>query len=290
MKKNEEDQQLSPFAYCREVTKERAGNFYWAIVTLPKRERRAIYCIYAFARKCDDIADGERPSEEKRILLDRQREQVDRAYKHQVQAPLYQALAKVVQDFDIPKKYFEELIGGVQMDLTRTRYSTFQDLRKYCYGVASTVGLILIEIFGYSSDKAQEHAVDLGIGMQLTNIIRDVKEDLQRGRIYIPREDFQEARYREEDLIEERDGEEFKQLIEIQAARARNFYASARQLFPYLPVRSRSCPAGLYGIYKRLLNEMESSGWDVLSQRIELTTTQKIAAVLRQWIPAVIKL
>ena len=274
---------------CHDITKARAKNFYWAIVTLSRPKRKAVYTVYAFARRCDDIADDSGKSVgEKQGRLREEKRRVMEMYKGRRPSDLYKALGTTVEAYSIPEDYFIELIEGVEMDLTKNRYQTFDELKTYCYRVASVVGLITLEIFQYSDDEAKEYAIDLGIGMQLTNIIRDISEDLSRDRIYLPLEDLERFDYLVKDLRNRVLDERFTSLLEYEAQRARDFFRSGRKLFPYLPLRARACPAGLYGIYSKLLSKMEDSNWDVLEDRARLSTLSKISAVIRQWLLAVV--
>ncbi|MBS3787424.1 phytoene/squalene synthase family protein [Candidatus Bipolaricaulota bacterium] len=274
----------SPQNYCKRITKERAKNFYWAILTLPKDKRTAVYTIYTFARRCDDIADSSWELSKKQESLERERKKLKSLYNGERLGKLYKALGDTVEKYDIPRTYFEQLIRGVEMDLTKTRYSTFKDLKVYCFRVASVVGLALIEIFGYDDYKAKKHAIDLGLGMQLTNIIRDVAEDYNRGRIYVPEEDLKKFHCDFSEINANGANNQFKELMDYEAARARGFFRSGKKLFAYLSPRNRACPAGLYGVYNKLLDKMEASGWQIWNQRTRLNTVRKVCAVLEQWL------
>lgn len=274
----------SPESYCRRITRERAKNFYWAILTLPKDKRSAVYTIYTFARRCDDIADSSWEISKKKDHLQRERENLNRLYEGDRRGKLYEALGKVVEEYGVPRTYFEQLIRGVEMDLTKERYETFKDLKVYCFRVASVVGLALIEIFGYNDTKAKKYAIDLGLGMQLTNIIRDVAEDYRRGRIYIPEEDLDKFNCDFAEVDAGGVNPQFRELMDFEAARARNFFQSGKKLFAYLSPRARACPAGLYGVYNKLLAKMEASGWRVWGERTRLSTVRKVSAVLGQWL------
>ena len=185
----------SAYEHCRRITKERAKNFYYAFVTLPAPKRRAIYAVYTFCRKCDDIADGEMPLDSKLHLLAEQRERLEKCYQENSDEQAFIALQHAVINYGIPKDYLDEVIKGVEMDLTWQRYPSFDDLRLYCYRVASVIGLICLEIFEYRDPVAKIHAEDLGLAMQLTNILRDVREDLGRGRIYLPQQELKRFDY-----------------------------------------------------------------------------------------------
>ena len=174
------------YDHCQRVAKEHAKNFYYAFRTLPAAKRRAIYAVYAFCRYCDDVADDDHlPLDEKRRLLAEIRERLHNPAR-EAEDPVFMALEATTRDFGIPRRYYEDVIRGVETDLVVARFQSFDHLREYCYLVASAVGLICIEVFGYEDPAAKEYAVDLGIAMQLTNVMRDVKEDMDRGRIYLP--------------------------------------------------------------------------------------------------------
>ncbi|MFB6291497.1 MAG: presqualene diphosphate synthase HpnD [Candidatus Bipolaricaulia bacterium] len=274
----------SPEGYCRRITRERAKNFYWAILTLPQDKRSAVYTIYTFARRCDDIADSSWKLSKKEEHLERVKGNLNQLYEGNPSGKLYEALERTVTEYEIPRTYFTQLVQGVEMDLTKERYSTFKDLKIYCFRVASVVGLMLIEIFGYTDSKAKKYAIDLGLGMQLTNIIRDVAEDYRRGRIYIPEEDLEKFNCDFSEVDSQGINRQFRKLMDFEATRAREFFQSGKKLFPLLSRRARACPAGLYGVYNKLLKEMEASGWKVWNERARLSTVRKVSAVLRQWL------
>ena len=270
------------YDYCQRIAKTHAKNFYYAFRTLPPAKRRAIYAVYAFCRYCDDVADEDLPPDEKRRLLEQTR---NRLYDQSLssQDPVFVALENVIQDFEIPRRYFEDVIQGVETDLEVSRFQTFDDLREYCYLVASTVGLICIEIFGYDDPVASEYAVDLGIAMQLTNVMRDVKEDADRDRIYLPLDDIDQFGYSEQDLMNGRNNDNFRSLMDFEAARARRYFDSGARLFPLLSRESRACAAVLHQLYSRILDRMESSGYDVFERRIGLSVGEKLLLVARLW-------
>ena len=196
---------------------------------------------------------------------------------------IFLALRDAISRYHIPPEYFWQLIDGVEMDLTVRRYPTFAELRRYCYGVASTVGLICIEIFGYrDGQQARQHAEDLGIALQLTNILRDIREDAQRDRIYIPQDELKRFGYSEADVFAGLANEPFLNLVQYQAQRARDYFASGRKLLPLLPRRSRACTAVLQGIYSQILDRIEARPCEVLRQRVSLSSGQKLALAGRE--------
>lgn len=247
------------YAECAAVTEARAGNFKHAFVFLGAERKRAIEAVYAFSRRADDIADGPSPVEEKREALGRLRASL---HEPPFDDPVFVALADTIERFRIPLKPFDELIDGVVQDLDVARYETFDELSPYCYRVASTIGLICLEVFGYEGEGAHACAVDLGIAMQLTNIIRDVREDADRGRVYIPQEEIRRFGMTAD-------------LLRFEIARAREYFGRGLKLLDYLPRLSRSCPAILAAIYGRLLDVIEDDPERVLRERVGLPPDEK---------------
>lgn len=276
------------YDHCRRVAKSEAKNFYYGFMTLPFRQRRSIYAAYAFCRLCDDIADGPSALDEKRRLLADTRQLLRCSERGDVSGPTYVALADTISTFNIPARYFEEVIEGVEMDLVQASYGTFEDLREYCYKVASAVGLICMEIFGYEDAQAKEYAVDLGLAMQLTNILRDVREDAQRGRIYIPLDEIASFGYSPEELRKGVINDAFRALMKHQIARARRYFESGRRLLPLVPARASACPAILIAVYSRILDRIESSDFDVFSTRVGLGTIEKLLMMARLWATSLI--
>jgi phytoene synthase len=279
------------YDHCRRITKQEAKNFYYAFRTLPSAKRRAIYAAYAFCHHCDDIADGDFPLDEKRRLLADTRERLSALHNGPTGDPLFTALGDASRAFEIPLGYLEEVVDGVEMDLTWTRFQDFDQLRTYCHKVASVVGLICIEVFGYEDPTVKEYAVDLGLAMQFTNILRDVKEDAERGRIYIPLDEMASFGYSEQELMDGVINDAFRDLMRFQAARARHYFASGKRLIPLLSPESRACPGVLHGVYSTLLDRIESSGFNVFERRIGLSKREKILITAKLWarslIPAV---
>ena len=271
------------YEYCRRLTKERAKNFYYAFITLPAMKRRAIYAVYAFCRLCDDATDDFIEVEEKMRLVAEQRALLARACAGEPEGQVYVALEDTINTYSLPMEYLEEVINGVEMDISKSRYSTFEELREYCYRVASSVGLICIEIFGYNDPGAREYAVDLGLAMQLTNILRDVEEDVERDRLYIPQEELARFGCSEEDIFQGRVDDGFRDLMRFQVERAREYFRKGKQLLPLLSPRSRACPAVLHGTYSRLLDRIEASDYNVFGRRVSLSTREKLVLMARLW-------
>jgi phytoene synthase len=271
------------YEHCQRITKAEAKNFYYAFITLPKAKRLAIYAAYAFCRLCDDIADEPLELDEKLRQLGDVEDKLEQAKNGHPDGPVYEALAHAVQAYGIPWEDLIEVIRGVEMDLTITRYETFEDLRAYCYRVASVIGLICIQVFGYKDPKVREYAIELGLAMQLTNILRDIREDAEMGRVYLPQEDLARFGYSEEQLMAGELNEEFTNFMKFQVARAREYFTKGKRLLKLLPMRTRACPSVLGGIYSRLLDRIEDKDYDVYERRISLPPREKLFMTVRIW-------
>ena len=281
----------SAYADCRNITRREAKNFYYAVVTLPRDKRKAIYAAYAFCRQCDDSVDDAASPEAKLSALAYMQDNLDLAFRGRPATPVFLALSDTADRYDIPQEYFSEIIRGVESDLVKTRYQNFDELREYCYRVASVVGLVCLQIFQYRDAGAREYAVDLGLAMQLTNIIRDVREDWSMGRVYLPQDEMARFGYTEEQLGAGVHNDAFVELLRFQGQRAREYFRSGFRLLPYLSRRSRACPAALGAIYSRVLDRIEESGYDVLSeQRIALSGGEKARIAARAWAASMLPL
>jgi phytoene synthase len=273
---------------CQLYTKERAKNFYYAFSILPSLKRRAILAAYSFAGEADDISDGDGSDQGKLQALKALHADLQAAAAGTPSGPLWVALADATR-YQIPLDYFDELVRGCEMDLVINRYETFEDLRVYCYHVASLVGLICVSVFGTpDGEAAGEHAIDLGIAMQLTNIMRDVREDAQRGRIYLPLEDLRRFGISEEEVLQGVYSDRFRALMEFQAARAEEFFARGSRLLGLLDLRSRMCVNVLRGVYAELLERMADCEYDVFSRRVRLSGGEKVALIGRLWVEGVV--
>ena len=287
------------YARCRAFTKARARNFYYAFAPLPAARRRAIYAVYAFAGTVDDIADSpadshadnlddSRADERPRArALDAARARLEDAYAGGGSDWLTVALGDAVDRYAIPKPYFLDLIQGMEQDLEQSRYATFADLEAYCYRAASVIGLICIEIFGYDRsqrDVAVEAASDMGKALQLTNILRDVKEDGARGRIYLAQEDLERFGYTEADLLHHVHNDASRALMAEYAARARRHYASGERLIPLLDgARSRMCCHGIQGVYRAILEQIAARGFDVFRGPPPRSRAGRLLLLARLW-------
>jgi 15-cis-phytoene synthase len=276
------------YAICRAIAKREAKNFYYAFVALPRARRNAICAIYAFMRQADDLADDESLSRDER------RRQLDAwlCAWHAVCSgadtsdPVFVAVRDAIQRFHIPPTLLDELVAGTAMDLDHAAtdapdtYATFADLYRYCYLVASVVGLVCIRIFGYSDPRAEKLAEETGIAFQLTNILRDVAEDAARNRVYLPLEDLAAHHVSLESLLHRKPGSppsaNERALLSDIAARAEDYYESAQTLLPLIHRESRPALWVLVRIYRRLLIRIKGADYDVFSRRVSVPTFQKL--------------
>lgn len=271
------------YSYCTDLTRNRARNFYYAFITLPREKRRAIYAAYAFCRLSDDYSDEEIPPDQKAALLSGLHDLLDKAFDGAPDSEVFVALLDASRRYGIPKDYFHEIINGVEMDLVKTRYADFRELYTYCYRVASVVGLVCIEIFEYTDPKAREYATDMGIAMQLTNILRDIQEDCERGRVYLPQDELARHGVSEESLKVGAAGPEFRAMMAEQVARAREYFDRSAALLPLLKPRSRLCPAVLRALYSELLDRIEARDYNVFGEQVTLSSREKLALTAKVW-------
>ncbi|MEK7469352.1 MAG: presqualene diphosphate synthase HpnD [Planctomycetota bacterium] len=273
------------YAYCEDLTSREARNFYYPIRGLTRDRRRAMCAVYAFSRGADDIAD-EPGIEDRAGRFAEFRRRLEAAFAGVPEGEIFVALADAGKRFNLPKRNLAEIIDGAEQDLSVTRYATFADLRSYCYKVASAVGLVCVEIFGYRDPAARTHAETLGIGMQLTNILRDVAEDARRGRIYLPAEELARFGVREEDVLALKFTPAFVELMKFQVARARETFANSEGLFPLLERKARFCPLAIRGLYAGILDRIERRGYDVFAGRVSLSAPSKVLCVMGAWFRA----
>jgi phytoene synthase len=275
-----------------QLTRRSRSNFYYAFLTLPRPRRDALYAVYAFCRTVDDIADlGQERGVDAATLrrqLDGWREEIARCYAPggRPEHAIAQRLAVAVRAYPIPRDALLAIVDGVAMDLEGTVYESEDDLYPYCYRVASAVGLAAIEIFGYTDPSARSYATNLGIALQLTNIMRDVGSDARAGRVYVPRQDLTQFGVTPDDLRAGRYTDGFANLMAHQAARARRFYGQARDAFPRKDARSLVAAEIMGQIYWALLRRIEAGRFRVLGERVTVPAGRKVAIALRCWIAA----
>ena len=267
---------------CAQVTRRSRSSFYYAFILLPPERRRALHAVYAFCRFIDDIADDE-SVREPALLLKRWREELDHVYAGTPTRALSRALADSARRFNIPRGLFEEIINGVEMDLSRKRYQSWEELRPYCYRVASALGLICIEIFGYRNPSAKLYAENLGLALQLTNILRDVREDAARGRIYIPLEDLARFKVSEQEILGGVYSPNFVSLMDFEAKRAQELYAAARRALAPEDRATLLTAEAMRLIYAALLEQIIKSNYRVLDRRHSLSAPHKLYLVGRAW-------
>lgn len=274
-----------PVETVQEISKNSKSSFYYAFNLLPAPKRDAMNTVYAFCRKTDDIVDeGVETDLQKYNRLVKWRVELEKAFENNSEFPLLNKLANTISQFDIPVEHFFELIRGMEMDLQKTRYDSFEDLKLYCYRVASTVGLMCIEIFGYKHKSAKIFAEDLGIALQLTNIIRDVAKDAKNNRIYIPLDEMRMFDYSESDLINKVYNNNFISLMEYQANRAKTYFDKATHCLNFEDKASMFAARAMQHIYYRILERIIHAKYDVYNQNIKLSKFEKVGISLGVWV------
>jgi phytoene synthase len=267
------------YLYCRRVARTRAKNFYYSFLLLSSQQRKAMCAIYAFMRYCDDLSDEPGAT---RGAIERWRAEMEEALQGRFSGqPMWPAFHHTVRRFGIPPEYFREMIDGVASDLEPRRFRTFDELYQYCYQVASVVGLTIIHIFGFDTRSALPLAEKCGVAFQLTNILRDIREDSGNGRVYLPLEDLERFGVTEEDLRVGNRSDAFLDLMRFEAARARAYYTESSPLLELIHPRSRPSLWALVSIYSSLLDRIERSNYDVFTRRVRLSSLEKSWIVVR---------
>ena len=277
---------MSLFSRNNRFTNARATNFYYSFVFLPAEKRRAIEAVYAFARRGDDVADSGLEAEAAGREIASYRQALDQCFAGNGATPELKALADSVERFRIPRQPFEDLILGLEMDLRGARYESFDDLALYCYRVASTIGLIAVEIFGYSNPRARDYAVNLGMALQIVNILRDLESDAQRGRLYLPREDLEQFGVRPEEILGGKFSDPFIELMQFECDRARHYFGLAREMLPLEDRRSMIAAEIMAAIYWRLLERIQMRRYNVFGERVGLSQPLKFWTALAVYLGA----
>ncbi len=280
------------YHYCVRLTRSRARNFYYSFLILPRRKRESLCAIYAFMRVCDDIIDApislkasEGELRRKQEELQAWREELSLALKGgRPSHSLWPAFIDTLQRYQIPDHYFYLLIDGTAMDLTVRRYQTFEELYRYCYLVAGVVGLVTIHILGFDDPSALGYAEACGIAFQLTNILRDLREDAEMGRIYLPQEDLECFGYSEGELKRSVVNLAFLRLMAFEVHRAREYYYKGKQLIPHIHPDSRPALSALIGIYEGILDKIVKVNYDVFHHRVRLSALQKLVIAGKAWL------
>ncbi len=261
------------YEYAKRVARSRAKNFYYSFLLLSAQQRKAMCAIYAFMRYCDDLSDE--PGANRAAIEQWRAEMEDALDGRFSKHPVWPAFHHTVRRFGIPHEYFREMIDGVASDLEPRRFETFAELYKYCYQVASVVGLTTIHIFGFDTRSALPLAEKCGVAFQLTNILRDIREDAERERIYLPAEDLRRFGVTEDDLRTGNRNESFLKLMQFEASRARAYYDESRPLLDLIHQRSRPSLWALISIYSRLLDRIKAANYDVFTRRVRLSSLEK---------------
>ena len=277
-----------------QMARREAKNFYWGFISLPHDQRMAIYALYNLARQVDDDVDGAPSGAAIPQRLAEQRERVHSCYTQPSDSiqgpsipqddPVLQVLAKAVHRYDIPEAELQALIDGVERDFTCTRYHTWTELREYCYLVASIVGRMCVRIFGFTDAAALQRAVDLGLALQLTNILRDVREDAEMGRIYLPQEDLRRFGIGDEALLNGDPGDGWDDLVAFEVQRARDLFETGYEVLRYIPRRAGACVQTMAGIYEGILQKIERDPQLPLRERAALSKGEKLRVVLGSWL------
>jgi len=277
---------MTPDQYCEERAAASGSSFYYSFRFLPAERRRAITALYAFCREVDDAVDECSDPLVARAKLAWWRAEVATLDAGRPSHPVTQALAAARSKFNLPTEQLQEIIDGMEMDLEHSRYPDFKALHLYCYRVASVVGLLAAEIFGYGDRRTLKYAHDLGLAFQLTNIIRDVGEDARRGRIYLPQDEMAKFGVTDADILNGRENGAFKALMEFQGERARGYYAKAMEQLPAVDRKSQRAGLMMAAIYRTLLEEIAADGYRVLKQRISLPPARKLWLAFKTWLSA----
>ena len=275
---------MTPDQYCQDKAAKSGSSFYYSFMFLPSEKRRAITALYAFCREVDDVVDECSDENVARTTLAWWRVQVAAIYEGQPQHPVALALMPVVKQFNLQQEHLLEIIDGMEMDLQQHQYADFKALQLYCYRVASVVGLLSAEIFGFSDPKTLKFAHDLGIAFQLTNIIRDMGEDARRGRIYIPQDELAQFGVHTRDILDGRESDDFHKLMQFQIERAQRYYQQAFDLLPAADRKTQSTGLIMAAIYRATLDEISASGCHVLQERISLTPLRKLWLAWKTWV------
>jgi len=270
---------------AKNISKNSKSSFYYAFNLLPAAKRDAMNTVYAFCRKTDDIVDEDVMSQEmKSQTLTKWRSEFENALKGDSEYSLLNTLGTTIAQFNIPLDPFFNLIKGMEMDLNYNRYENFEDLRLYCYRVASTVGLMCIEIFGYKHKSAKDFAENLGIALQLTNILRDIKKDALKNRIYLPREDLRRFNYSEEELLTSVYNNNFVSLMRFEVERANIYFDKATRLLHMDDKVSMFAARAMQHIYHRLLDRIVENNYDIFSNHVKVSKFEKVGIALGVWV------
>ena len=275
---------MTPKQYCQDKAAKSGSSFYYSFMFLPKQKREAITALYAFCREVDDVVDECTELKVAQVKLAWWKDEIRNLYQNKPIHPVTKALEPVIKQYQLSEEHFLEIIDGMEMDLNFNRYEDFKQLQLYCYRVASVVGILSAQIFGFKNRKTLKFAHDLGMAFQLTNIIRDVGEDARRNRIYIPLDELAKFNITEEDILRSRESEAVKILLENQIEQAETYYDKALNELPYEDKKSQRVGLIMTAIYRTLLREIKAGGAEkVLNARISLGTLRKLWIAFSTW-------
>jgi phytoene synthase len=277
---------MTPDEYCQQKAAASGSSFYYSFRFLPPERRRGITALYAFCREVDDVVDETSETQVAAAKLAWWRAEVANLFAGQPQHPVTKAMAPGKDAFGLSKEKLNEIIDGMEMDLTQSRYLDWKGLELYCYRVASVVGILAAGIFGYRDARTLEYAKNLGVAFQLTNIIRDVGEDARKNRIYLPMDDLKRFGVPAADILNGRDSDEFRQLMQFYAEKAKSYYGKAMEALPAEDRRDQRPGLIMAAIYRTLLGEIERDGFQVLKQRTSLTPVRKLWIAWKTWVSA----
>jgi phytoene synthase len=267
---------MTPDEYCRHKAAKSGSSFYYSFMFLPPQKRLAIIALYAFCREVDDAVDEIADPDVAAHTLAWWRQEIDQTFNGTPSHPVGKALQTALAHFELHPEYFHEIIDGMEMDLQQQSYPAFKHLALYCHRVASVVGLLAAEIFGYQNRQTLKYAEKLGLAFQLTNIIRDVREDAERGRIYLPQEDLQRFNVSRDDILNLRQTPALSALLQFEAQRARDLYQEAKNLLPQEDRFNQRTGLIMSAIYEATLDELEHEGFQVMQHRLSLTPLRKL--------------
>jgi phytoene synthase len=277
---------MTPDEYCQQKAAASGSSFYYSFLFLPPERRRAITALYAFCREVDDVVDECSDDQVARTKLAWWRVEIGKLFQGEPAHPVTKAMQPFIDAFGINQQQLNEIVDGMEMDLTQTRYLDFAGLERYCYHVAGAVGLLAAGIFGYANPRTLEYAKNLGTAFQLTNIIRDVGEDARKNRIYLPMDELKRFEVPAADILQSRYSENFLRLMHFQTDRAISFYAKAMEALPSEDRRAQRAGLIMAAIYRATLDEVARDGFKVLTQRTSLTPLRKLWLAWKTWISA----
>lgn len=269
---------------AKEISKKSKSSFYYAFNLLPSAKRDAMNTVYAFCRQTDDIVDeGNDSNSLKYEKLRKWRIELEKSFSGHSNYLILNKLSSTIQRFNIPLEPFFELLKGMEMDLQKNRYLTFDDLQLYCYRVASTVGLMCVEIFGYKHASTRDFAVNLGIALQLTNILRDIKKDAESGRIYLPQEDLKKFNYNENDILNQTYNSNFTEMMKYETERAKEYFNKATASLNIEDKAQMFAARAMQHIYYKMLSKIVDADYDVYNNNIKVPTFQKVGISVGVW-------